>query len=565
MDTPHPTPWAMPAQAPRVSTPQAPPPSQPRLLVRLARLTGLTDLTDLTRQALTSALLIGTSAVWATATTPAAAVSTPSPGPAVECHVNYGGEDRLIRAEPTTQPLQAPAVAIGSYFLFRVVNTLTPHGGLVKLYTYADHANGPAPIHHSTHTAQQVRALQADGRGFTGLQRVYEPLRDGELTFWCQTVNTARANRPPRLQNPPSLPSPHSPRRPQPPHTGQPSPRPSAPLPPMPTLRPQPAPAPAVGPDKPEKSALPPLGTPGTLRLLLAGDVMLDDGPGRTLAQGGDPLAPFAPLLRQADYTLGNLEVPIATACQPLESKIFSFRAQPSATRVLQGRFDAMALANNHSGDCGPAALLQTQQHLDAAGIAHVGAGTDLTQAHRPLWIERNGLRVAVLSYNEFKPRSFQAGPHWPGVAWSEDDQVVADIRAARQAGADVVIPFMHWGWEREPQPTDRQRRLARLMIDAGADAVVGGHPHVTQGVETHRGKLIVHSLGNFVFDGFEGVPGGQTGWLLRLTLDRHGLVAWDTLTAQMDDQGTPHPVPGALSPCGRMRPSPALHLCANP
>jgi poly-gamma-glutamate capsule biosynthesis protein CapA/YwtB (metallophosphatase superfamily) len=86
------------------------------------------------------------------------------------------------------------------------------------------------------------------------------------------------------------------------------------------------------------------------------------------------------------------------------------------------------------------------------------------------------GLRVAVLAYNEFKPRSFEAGADWPGIAWSEDSQVVADIRAARAAGADLVIPFMHWGWEREPQASARQRQLARLMIDAGADLVVGGH-----------------------------------------------------------------------------------------
>lgn len=109
-----------------------------------------------------------------------------------------------------------------------------------------------------------------------------------------------------------------------------------------------------------------------------------------------------------------------------------------------------------------------------------------------------------MLSYNEYKPRSFEAGPDWPGIAWSEDSQVTSDIRAARAAGTDLVIPFMHWGWERELAPTERQRQLARLMIDAGADLVVGGHPHVTQGAEYYRGKLIVYSLGNFVFDGFD-------------------------------------------------------------
>lgn len=468
-------------------------------------------------------------------------------GPTVQCHVNYGGEDRLISTAPTDQPLKAPATAVGSYFLFRVVNTLGSTGGLLKVITYADHENGPAPIHHASFSEQQVSAKPTGHHGFTGMQRVYEPLRDGELSYWC--LLAAHENAPQQAagksatQGDASALKDASPPLPQTPA-----------LPPMPVLHGKPMPRPAM----------PTLGTPGTLRLLMAGDVMLDDGPGRTLAQGGDPLAPFAPLLQQSDYTLGNLEVPIASVGQPLASKIFSFRADPAATRVLKGRFQAMALANNHSGDYGPAALLETMGHLDATGIAHMGAGTNLTNAHRPLWVERNGLRVAVLSYNEFKPRSFQAGPHWPGVAWSEDDLVVADIRAARRAGADVVIPFMHWGWEREPLPTERQRQLARLMIDAGADVVVGGHPHVTQGVETYRGKLIVYSLGNFVFDGFEDVPGGQTGWLLRLSLDKHGLVAWDTLAAQMDTQGTPHPDLATPTPCGQMRPKVNLALCAD-
>jgi poly-gamma-glutamate synthesis protein (capsule biosynthesis protein) len=173
-----------------------------------------------------------------------------------------------------------------------------------------------------------------------------------------------------------------------------------------------------------------------------------------------------------------------------------------------------------------------------------------LREAHAPLWLEKSGLRVALLSYNEFKPRAFEAGASQPGIAWSEDAQVIADIRAARAAGADVVIPFMHWGWERETTPSARQRQLARTLIDAGADAVVGGHPHVTQGAETYRGKPIIYSLGNFVFDGFER-PAEKRGWLLRLTLNKRGVHAWDTVAADMDAEGIPHPV-AVATPCGK-------------
>ena len=299
------------------------------------------------------------------------------------------------------------------------------------------------------------------------------------------------------------------------------------------------------------------------LRLVFVGDIMLDDGPGQLIAAGADPLAPFAALLEDSDYRIGNLECPIATTGTPLENKIATFRAHPRVLRVLTGRFDALAVANNHSGDYGREAFVETLDLLAGQGIAAFGGGRNLEQAHRPLWIERRGLRIAVLAYNEFKPRSFEAGPDWPGIAWSEDSHVVADIRAARAAGADLVIPFMHWGWEREPQASARQRQLARLMIDAGADVVVGGHAHVTQGVEYYRGRLIVYSLGNFVFDGFD-YAAARSGWVLRLTLDGSGLLAWDTVTARIDDDGTPQPLAGSSAPCGR-RGDPLIRDCRWP
>jgi poly-gamma-glutamate synthesis protein (capsule biosynthesis protein) len=300
-----------------------------------------------------------------------------------------------------------------------------------------------------------------------------------------------------------------------------------------------------------------------SVKLIFVGDIMLDDGPGKAIAAGRDPLAPFAALLAEADYRIGNLECPIATVGQPMDSKIYNFRADPRVLSVLKGRFDALAVSNNHSGDYGQAAFLETLDFLKQTGITSFGGGRDLSEAHAPLWIEKNGLRIAVLGYNEFKPRSFEAGPNWPGIAWSEDSHVVADIRAARAAGADLVIPFMHWGWENEPAPDERQRHLARLMIDVGADAVVGGHPHVTQGSEIYRGKPIIYSLGNFVFDGFD-TPAGKLGWLLQLNVDRSGVLSWETRAALMDDEGTPHPAPGAKTPCGKAGDS-VPGLCVNP
>lgn len=285
------------------------------------------------------------------------------------------------------------------------------------------------------------------------------------------------------------------------------------------------------------------------LRLIFAGDIMLDDGPGRFAASGGDPFAEVAPALATADYRIANLETPVATTGHPNANKIYTFRAAPATLKTVAGRFDAVSVANNHSGDYGHEAFLETLHHLDANGIARFGGGESLAQAHQPLWIRRNGLTIAILGYNEYKPRSFEAGPNWPGIAWSEDSQVIADIRSARKAGADVVIPFMHWGWEYMPHSDQRQRELAHAMIDAGASAVVGGHPHVTQETELYRAHPIIYSLGNFVFDGFDKLP-QRTGWILRLTVDKKGASRWDLLEVRMNDKGIPHLTQDATLPC---------------
>ncbi|MCX7815128.1 MAG: CapA family protein [Tepidimonas ignava] len=278
--------------------------------------------------------------------------------------------------------------------------------------------------------------------------------------------------------------------------------------------------------------------------LAFVGDVMLADGPGRLIRRGGDPLRAVAPWLADADVRVANLECVVARGGSPEPDKPYTFRAHPRVLPVLRRHVDAVSLANNHSGDYGPQAFAEMLDRLDAAGLAWFGGGRTLADAHRPWVFERHGVRIALLGYNEFLPRHFEADTDKPGVAWSDDDEVRLDIRRARERyGADVVIPVMHWGWEYEPLADARQRALARRMIDAGADAVIGGHPHVVQDTEVYRGRPIVYSLGNFVFDGFD-TPPSTTGWLLRLTVDRQGAVRWNALQVRLDRDGSPHPQP---------------------
>jgi poly-gamma-glutamate synthesis protein (capsule biosynthesis protein) len=290
-----------------------------------------------------------------------------------------------------------------------------------------------------------------------------------------------------------------------------------------------------------------------TVKLLFAGDVVLDDIVGKMIARGDDPFKGFAPLFARADIRLANLECVIATTGHAGD-KNFTFRAHPRVLPVLKKHFDALALANNHSGDYGRVAFAEMLGLLKKAGIGQFGSGHNLREAHTPLIVERKGLRIALLGYNEFMPRSFEADFDAPGTAWSEDEQVVADIRAARTVHrADLVIPVMHWGWENEPVANERQRQLARLMVAAGADAVIGGHPHVRQDIEIVDGKPVVYSVGNFVMKESDNAE-QRIGWVLELNLDKTGVVSWRTHTANLDMKGIPSPAPSTAvprSPCG--------------
>lgn len=299
-----------------------------------------------------------------------------------------------------------------------------------------------------------------------------------------------------------------------------------------------------------------------TVTVAFAGDIVLDDDAGALIARGGDPFSAFAPLFRQADIRLGNLECVVATTGSAGD-KNFTFRAHPRVLPTLKRHFDALALANNHSGDYGREAFGEMLDLLQSAGLDQFGGGRNLRQAHTPLVLERKGLRIAFLGYNEFMPRSFTADFNAPGSAWSEDEYVVADIRAARNIHkADIVIPVMHWGWENEPVANARQRQLARTMVRAGADAVIGGHAHVTQDIEHIDGKPVIYSVGNFVMKETDNVN-QRKSWVLRLQIDNSGVTGFNTQPVRIGMDGIPVLAPGIESPCWR-KPDTTVGSCVS-
>ena len=255
----------------------------------------------------------------------------------------------------------------------------------------------------------------------------------------------------------------------------------------------------------PSEPASPPPGAPEKREhtLLFAGDVMLSRGVGARMESQDDWTLPFeeiAETLRSADLRFCNLECPISDQGRNLHH-LYSFRADPRALEGLKAAgFDIVSLANNHAYDWGPAALLDSLERLRAAGIRAVGAGENILAAHYPVLINAGGLRLAFLGYVEIDPKEATAGVDRPGVAWLDPAQVLADIRFARPL-ADLVIVCPHWGVEYAVKPARDQVEFAHRMIDAGADLIVGSHPHVVQPLEAYHDRWIAYSLGNFVFD----------------------------------------------------------------
>lgn len=283
----------------------------------------------------------------------------------------------------------------------------------------------------------------------------------------------------------------------------------------------------------------------GNASVVFVGDIMLDGGPGHAIASGRDPFAACAALLMDADFTIGNLECVLGKGGKRV-LKPYSFRAAAGSPPLINRYFSAVSVANNHSLDFGPEGLVEMLAILDREGIPHVGGGATREEAHRPLFLtkkgEPDGIRIALLAANGFRADAYAPTESTAGVAPLHEAEILADIAAARRQ-ADVVVPFVHWGPELVAQPRDADMTLARKMIDAGASAVIGSHPHVTQTVDLHRGAPIIYSLGNFVFDYFPVDPPEWTGWVVKLTFSKSQPVSLETHAVVIDPAGLPSPV----------------------
>lgn len=250
------------------------------------------------------------------------------------------------------------------------------------------------------------------------------------------------------------------------------------------------------------------------LTLAFTGDVML----GRYVNEVLKQITPaelwndVLPHLAQADLRIVNLECALTEHLRPWSrtEKMFHFRADPAAVRVLQAAgIDACVLANNHILDYEEQGLRDTLHVLDESGIRYAGAGVNAEEAARPALLEVQGAssRVALLSYTDNEP-AFAADAVHPGTNYLEVSlhpktltRVANSIALARAQGADIVVFSNHWGPNFIERPPHEFRSFARRVIEMGADVYYGHSAHICQGVEIHQGKPILYDTGNFIDD----------------------------------------------------------------
>jgi hypothetical protein len=205
-------------------------------------------------------------------------------------------------------------------------------------------------------------------------------------------------------------------------------------------------------------------------------------------------------LIESADISIANFENPAPNAFR-YHTTGTVFSADPKLIKGLaDAGLDWVGIANNHIRDAGGDGILQTIANLKHYGIASSGAGKNLAAARKPAIIEAGGIKVAFLAYDTIA-KAYGASATRAGSAQMSAAAVRAGVKAARIAGAQVVIVFPHWGTEYDPTPFAGQQKLARAAIDAGADLVIGNHAHWAGALEVYAGKPIWYALGNFVFD----------------------------------------------------------------
>jgi poly-gamma-glutamate capsule biosynthesis protein CapA/YwtB (metallophosphatase superfamily) len=199
------------------------------------------------------------------------------------------------------------------------------------------------------------------------------------------------------------------------------------------------------------------------------------------------------------DFIFGNLETPVTGRGTPYADKAYSFRIKPELAACLRDlKIDAVSIANNHLMDYNVEGMRDTISYLDFLNISHAGGGENLKEARRPAVLRFGGSEIYVLAYCNRPPVEYYATDRSPGIA-PINIEIIKDDIATYKTKNNIVLVSLHWGIEQTSNPQSDQIRTAHQIIDSGADAIIGHHPHWPQGIEIYNGKPIIYSLGNFI------------------------------------------------------------------
>lgn len=245
---------------------------------------------------------------------------------------------------------------------------------------------------------------------------------------------------------------------------------------------------------------------PRDVTLVYAGDIYLSpyvqENYGR-LGMDGVISKQLLAKMKGADIAMANEEFPFSTGGTKAPDKQFNFRVDPSYKQILNELgLDVVTLANNHALDYGAEALMDTFETLDAAGIVYIGAGASRERAMQPYMVQAGQKNFGFLAASRVIPvTDWNVENQQPGMFCTYDSRLLKEAVKQAKQQCEFLTVYVHWGVEKSNTPEEYQRQLAREYIDAGADLVVGAHPHVLQGIEYYNGKPIVYSLGNFIFN----------------------------------------------------------------
>lgn len=260
--------------------------------------------------------------------------------------------------------------------------------------------------------------------------------------------------------------------------------------------------------------------------------------------------------LKAGAFSCCNFEAPLSNNGMPQYGKFETLHAAPEMIEgFVHGGFKVVSLANNHSMDYGPEALLDTIALIDSRGILHAGAGRNLEEARRPAFFEAGGMRFAFVSFATESFPGYGAHSQKPGIAVirrdplygpscvnPDDVQMMREVIRGAIKEADLVVAAFHWGLSQSRSLTRSQMTLGRAAVDAGAKLVVGHHPHVLQAAEVYKRSLILYSLGNFVFDLMPDFlsPATRDTVLVKVKLSRKVVKEAIFLPARINEEGQP-------------------------